>query len=78
MHRAASKIRQWRKRQRPPLSATEFAEKVGISPTQAYRIENGARPHGDVMDRIQQLGACEPGDWFATGSRDAESESAAA
>lgn len=65
MHRAASTIRAWRKSQTPPLSATEFAEKVGISPTQAYRIENGARPHGDVMARIVELGACEAADWFA-------------
>jgi hypothetical protein len=38
---------------------------VWISPTLAYRIENGALPHGDVMKRIQKLGACAPEDWFA-------------
>jgi transcriptional regulator with XRE-family HTH domain len=75
MHRAATKIRQWRKSQRPPLSASDLAAKVGISPTLAYRIENGSRPHGDVMARIHALGACAPEDWFP---EDAQAEGRAA
>lgn len=71
MHQAAHSIRQWRRSQTPPISATKFARMVGISPTQAYRIESGLLPHGDVMVRIQKLGACAPEDWFTEHGRSA-------
>lgn len=71
MHDAAHKIRSWRRAQSPRLTAADFAERFGISATLVYRIENGARPHGDVMAAIVKAGICEPGDWFEAGAVDA-------
>lgn len=67
MHNAAHKIRRWRKQHSPRLNARDFARIFGISATLVYRIENGARPHGDVMAAIVQAGICEPHDWFEAG-----------
>ncbi|WP_225205065.1 helix-turn-helix domain-containing protein [Novosphingobium huizhouense] len=72
MHAAARKIRSWRKAHNPRLTAAAFGQMVGISPTQAYRIENGALPHGDVMDKIVKMGICAPDDWFAKGDEGRE------
>lgn len=67
MHQAAHKIRSWRKAQNPRLTAAAFADRFGISATLVYRIENGARPHGDVMAAIVKAGICQPDDWFEPG-----------
>lgn len=64
MHEAGNKIRSWRRAQTPRLTARDFAERFGISATLVYRIENGARPHGDVMAAIVKAGICLPDDWF--------------
>jgi len=67
MHLAGYKIREWRERQDPPLSAEEFGIKFGDPwPSRTvYGWESkGKIARGPVQKRLAELGICAPEDWL--------------
>lgn len=69
MHRAGQKIRQWRKRHDPPLSAEEFGRRFGQpEPWSAQTVygweAEGKIARAPVQKRLAALGICEAGDWL--------------
>jgi len=76
MHRAGEKIRAWRERQRPPLTAAEFGRKFGEPypwPSRTvYGWETGGKiPRAGIQRRLADLGICEAGDWLEPAEEDA-------
>ncbi|MBO0749527.1 MAG: NAD(+) synthase, partial [Porphyrobacter sp.] len=73
MHRAGEKIRAWRERQRPPLTAAEFGRKFGEPDAWPSRTvygweTRGKIPRPSIQRRLAELGICEPADWLAPAS----------
>ena len=69
MHEAGRKIRAWRERHKPPLSAQEFGERFGQPDPWPSRTVYGWESKGKiarvvVQKRLAQLGICEPSDWL--------------
>ena len=69
MHRAGEKIRAWRERQRPPLTAAEFGQKFGEPEPWPSRTvygweTRGKIPRASIQKRLAELGICQPGDWL--------------
>jgi len=69
MHRAGEKIRAWRERQRPPLTAAEFGRKFGEPEPWPSRTvygweTRGKIPRPGIQKRLAELGICVPGDWL--------------
>lgn len=83
MHRAGQKIRAWRARHDPPLSAEEFGKLYGDPwPSRTvYGWESkGKIARASVQKRMAQLGICEPSDWLEPAKpqqRDAQAPSSA-
>jgi NAD+ synthase (glutamine-hydrolysing) len=76
MHRAGEKIRAWRERQRPPLTAAEFGRKFGEPhpwPSRTvYGWETGGKiPRPGIQKRLADLGICGAGDWLEPAEEDA-------
>jgi NAD+ synthase (glutamine-hydrolysing) len=73
MHKAGEKIRAWRGRQRPPLTAAEFGREFGDPepwPSRTvYGWETGGKiPRAGIQKRLAELGICNPGDWLEPAS----------
>ena len=71
MHRAGEKIRAWRERQRPPLTAAEFGQKFGEPEPWPSRTvygweTRGKIPRASIQKRLAELGICQPGDWLGS------------
>ncbi len=69
MHKAGEKIRAWRERQRPPLTAAEFGQKYGEPEPWPSRTvygweTRGKIPRPNIQKRLTELGICDPGDWL--------------
>ncbi len=67
MHRAGTKIRQWREAHDPPLSAEEFGARYGDPwPSRTvYGWESkGKIARAPVQKKLAELGICDPGDWL--------------
>ena len=69
MHRAGQKIRLWRERQSPPLTAEQFGLRYGEPEPWPSRTVYGWEAKGKiaragVQKRLAALGICEPGDWL--------------
>lgn len=63
-HRAAQRIRQFRKRR--GWSQASFAGWLGVSRIGVAKWELGlCRPRMDMAERLAKEGVCDPGDWIA-------------
>ncbi len=82
MHKAGEKIRAWRERQRPPLTAAEFGRKYGKPAPWPSRTvygweTRGKIPRPSIQKRLAELGVCQPADWLEPPSSAASRPAAA-
>ncbi len=79
MHLAGQKIRAWREKHDPPLSAEEFGQRYGEPEPWPSRTVYGWEAKGKVprkptQKRLAELGICEPADFLEPAEDHAESD----